>query len=323
MGEKLRTARSNWNKIKKTSAFHNTLVYLMFVAVATVFWFFMVMNDNVQQSIDFHLKITNVPDSVTFITDPPQNVHVSVRDKGTNLFRVTFAREPSIDVDFREYASDGVFRVTAPDFMTLVKQAVGQTAQVINVSVDSLRLDYTMLPGRKVPIHVVADVEAQTGKVVAGKPQPSVNYALLYSTHVTLDTISQVKTMPIVRRNLDENTTESVRIQPIAGVKIVPDKIDVTIPIEPLVAKTSLVPVQVVNIPSGQSVLLFPNKVEVSYYVPMSKFNDPVKGIAVTADYNHLTDNGNNRIKLHLSQYPPVCINPKLKTESVEYTIVK
>lgn len=323
MGGKLSTARSNWKKIKRTSAFHNTLVFLMFVAVAAVFWFFMVMNDNVQESVDMKIRITNVPDSVTFISDPPESVHVGVRDKGTNLLRVIFAREPGIDIDFRQYAEDGLFRVSSADFMGILKQSLGQSAQVVNISVDSLRSDYTTRPGKRVPVHVVADVEAQSGKVIPEKPKPSVSTVLLFSANVPLDTITSVSTMPLVRRNLDETTTEATQIRPIRGVRIEPSKIDVTIPVEPLVRKTQLLPVQVVNIPAGQSVLLFPNKVEVSYYVPMSRFNDEIRGFSVVADYNHLADDKTGRVRLHLSHYPSAAVNPRLRSESVEYTIVK
>lgn len=323
MGQKLSTARSNWKKIKRTSAFHNTLVFLMFVAVATVFWFFMVMNDSVQESVDMKIHITNVPDSVTFITDPPENVHIGVRDKGTKLMRVIFASEPALDIDFREYAEDGLFRLSAADFMGIVKQSLGQSAQVINMSVDSLRFEYTDHPGKRVPVHVVADIEAQSGKIISGKPHPSVSTVLLYSARVPLDTISSVSTQPLVRRNLEETTTEVAEIQPIKGVKIVPAKIDVTVPVEPLVKKTQLVPVQVINIPAGQSVLLFPNKVEVSYYLPMSRFNDELKGFSVIADYRDLADDKTGRVQLHLAQHPSIAVNARMRSESVEYTIVK
>lgn len=323
MGQKLNTARSNWKKIKRTSAFHNTLVFLMFVAVATVFWFFMVMNDNVQESVDLKIRLTNVPDSVTFISDPPESVHVGVRDKGTNLLRVTFASEPGVDIDFREFAEDGLFRLSAADFMGLLKQSLGQSAQIVNTSVDSLRFEYTNKPGKRVPIKIVADVEAQSGKVIAGKPHSAITTASLYSANVPLDTISYVQTLPLVRRNLEENTTEVIELKPIKGVKIEPAKIEVQIPVEPLVNKSQLVPIQVINIPAGQSVLLFPNKVEVSYYIPMSRFSDDIHGFSVIADYHDLAHDKTGRVKLHLAQSPKMAVNPKLKTESVEYTIVK
>lgn len=323
MGQRLSTARSNWKKIKRTSAFHNSLVFLMFVAVAAVFWFFMVMNDSVQESVDMKIRISNVPDSVTFITDPPENVHIGVRDKGTKLLRVIFSNEPGIDIDFREYAQDGLFRLSSADFMGIVKQSLGQSAQIVNISVDSLRFEYTNKPGKRVPLRIVSDVEAQPGKVISAKPHSSVQTVLLYSTRVALDTVTSVSTMPIVRRNLEETTTEPVDIHPLEGVKIIPSKVDVTIPVEPLVKKTQLVPVQVVNIPVGQSVLLFPNKVEVSYYLPMSRFNDELRGFSVVADYNHLADDKTGRVRLHLAQYPAIAVNAHLRSESVEYTIVK
>lgn len=323
MGEKLANARSNWKKIRKTSAFHNSLVFLLFVAMATVFWFVMALNDSVQDSFQMRFRIVNVPDSATFITNPPDEIHVGVRDKGTNLLRTALLREPTVEINFRDCARDGVFRLSHSDLLAALKQTLGASAQVLSLSVDSLRLEYTFAPGVRVPIKVVADVEAQAGKVVAGAPTVSVAAAILYSAHVSLDTISCVETEPIVRRNLEETTHETVAIRPIRGVKIVPQKVDVTIPVEPLVSKTQLVPVSVINIPAGQSVLLFPNSVEIAYYVPMSRFNDDISGFSVVADYNRLADDNTGRVPLTLHAWPHEAVNPHLKTESVEYTIVK
>lgn len=301
----------------------NVLLYLGFVAVATIFWFFMALNDNIQSSFDVAIKLYNVPDSVTFITDAPASIHVNVRDKGTSLMRNGMLRHPKLHVDFREFASDGVLRFSPSDLYAAMRATFGPSAQISSMSIDSLRLLYTTNPGRRVPLTVVADVTAATGYVIAGRPRCSNASVLLYYNDPDADTITRVYTEKIRKRDLKASETVSVRIRPIAGVKVEPATVKVTIPVETLVKKRSTIPVKVINVPANQSLLIFPANVEVTYFVPLSRFNDPTPDITIVADYTNLPTTPGRSMPISVTAYPPVCTNVTLLTDSVEYTIIR
>ncbi|MBD5221798.1 MAG: hypothetical protein HDS70_05445 [Bacteroidales bacterium] len=322
MGARFEEFKTTWKGIKASSGFHNFLIFLGFVVLATFFWIIMAMNDSAQDTFDVQLNLTGVPDSVTFINDPPKKIHVSVRDKGTRLFRSAL-NEPKLSINFREYAQGGVFRFSAADMNTSLKSLFGAAAQITNVSVDSLNLSYTTERGKRVPVIISADVKAQSGKVISGRLMPAPTAVRLYSTMIDLDTITRVETKTIVRRNLNETTSVEVNIKPIAGVKIVPSKIKVTIPVEPLVKKTIMVPITIKDLRDGYSLLLFPDNVEVSYFVPMSRFNDNFKGFEVAVFFEDALKSRSTLVPLTITSFPKEISNPTLKSDSVEYTIVK
>ena len=59
-------------KRKVTAALHssrgqNVLLYLLFVAVAFVFWVFLSLDTEVQRDFDVPVELQDVPDSVTII----------------------------------------------------------------------------------------------------------------------------------------------------------------------------------------------------------------------------------------------------------------
>ena len=99
------------SRIVKSGGFHNALVFLIFVVIATVFWIVITLNDSVTDTFRVKFRVDNVPDSVTFITDPPHEIHVTLRDKGTNILRSGVMRDPTVNVNFRDYAHSGVFRL--------------------------------------------------------------------------------------------------------------------------------------------------------------------------------------------------------------------
>jgi len=323
MGAKLDKAKEKWRGMRATAGFHNFVLFLAFVAVAAFFWLVMSLNDNVTQTFDVELKIDNVPDSVTFINDPPASFHVTLRDKGTNILRSGIISNPHVGLNFRDYADKGIFRVTRSDLSAAVKSAFGNSAQLTAVSLDSLYLHYTSEKGRRVPVVVVAEVSSVPGMVISETPKPLQRSALIYSYSEDIDTITRVYTQPIVRRNLSGTTEVEVQLKSIAKVKIVPSSVKVRIPVEPLVKKESMATVTALNVPDGESLLLFPNRVQVVYYVPMSLFNSDLVPVDVSVDYRDIYEYSGDRLPVGIRSYADYVESPQVLVDSVEYTLVK
>lgn len=284
----------------------------------------MALNDSVQDNFDVRLTVTDVPDSVTFINQPPSEIHVTVRDKGTSLMRHGWLNKSHVNFNFKEFAQGGVMRLSRTDILAGLKAVFGSNAIVSSVSVDSLRLVYTTSPGKRVPVLVEADVTASSGNIVSGRfiPQPSA--VLIYSADPDVpDTITRVRTQKIIRRDLSETTVAEVRLVGIPGVRMIPDNIRVSIPVEPLVSKESMVGIEAVNVPAGQNLVLFPAKVSVSYYLPMSRFGDTDPGLKLTVDYNDIKRIFSDRLPVRLERVPAGIANVVVRTDSVEYTLIK
>lgn len=298
-------------------------MFLVFVVIATIFWFITALNESVSQSYEVQFSIRNIPDSVTFITDPPADFHVSLRDKGTNILRSGVFKNPVIDVNFEDYARNGVFRISASDLNAEIKADIGSNASISGISIDSLRLYYTDQPGRRVPIVVQSDLTAASGYVISGSPTPVKGSVLAYSIRDEADTLRRVYTKKVVKKDLSQSIVVTVPIIAPANVKLIPSEIEVRINVEPLVRKETYIRVDVDNLPVGEGLLLFPNSVPVSFYVPMSRFNDDSFPIRVYVDYQDTYKTPGSRIPLYLVDSSGSIINPTLSTDSVEYTLVK
>ncbi len=319
---RLRDIKSRWKAFRKSSRFHDALVFLSFVVVATLFWFIMALNDSVEDTVEVRLNITNVPDSVTFIKLPPERVHVSVRDKGTSLLRSAFFRSPVVNLNFADYASDGRFRFSRSDMSAAVRSVFGPGAQVSVLSVDSVSVPYTTLKGKRVPVVVAADVTASLGNIIDGNPVSRPANVLVYSSREVLDTITRVYTERLVKRNLSESSVESVAVHAVAGARIVPAQVEVKVNVQPLVRKELLVECGVRGVPDGISLLLFPSRVPISYFVPMSRFNDDHPPVEVWVDYADTHLAGTKRLPVKIGPTPRGIRNVTTELDSVEYTIV-
>lgn len=298
-------------------------MFLIFIAVAAGFWFILALNDNITETFRVKLSIMNVPDSVTFITDPPSEIHVTLRDKGTNILRSGVVKNPEVQINFRDYAHDGILKLSASDLNAELKADLGGAAQITSSSLDSLRLFYTTDPGKKVPVIVKSDVSAASGYIIPGNPVSLQKLVKIYSVGNEVDTIHSVYTQHFIKKDLSQTSVFKIKLVDIPNVKIVPSVVEVRVPVEPLVHKESFVSVDVENLPVGESLLLFPNKVPVSFYVPMSRFNDENLPLSVAVDYNDIHRMSGSKLPVRVAKSSPSLVNIELKSDSVEYTLVK
>lgn len=321
---RIENIRQKWNTLKNTSGFKNSMLFLIFVCVSAVFWFIMALNDSAQDHFNVNLRIINQPDSVTFINDVPEKIHVTVSDKGTNLWRNGYMKHPTIHIDFKEYSSDGILRYSYNDLITSLKDKFGSNALITSVSPDSLQLFYTTNPGKKVPILVNCQVYPAAGSTLEGSVRTSPGSVYVYGSKETLDTINYVSTESETLKNISETTEKEVKIKKIKGARAMPSKVMLIVPIEPLVRKQAMVTVTPVNVPQNEELLLFPSKVPVEYYVAMSRLNDDEdNNIELVVDYNEISQSENGKLHVAKHKSPERLKNLIVKTDSIEYALVK
>ena len=300
------------------------MLFLIFVGVSAVFWLILALNDSAQNHFNVNVRIINQPDSVTFISDVPEKIHVTVSDKGTNLWRNGFLKHPAINIDFKEYSGDGVLRYSYNDLITSLKETFGGSATITSVSLDSLQLFYSTSPGKRVPIVVNCQVYPSSGTTLEGNVKASPGSVYVYGRKDVLDTIHYVHTEPVTLRNISETTELEVKIQKIRNARSLPSKVTLIVPIEPLVRKEAMITVEAVNVPKGEELLLFPSKIPVEYYVAMSRLNDDEDdNIHLVVDYDDIHRSENGKLKVVKQKFPGRLKNLTLKSDSIEYAIVK
>lgn len=311
-------------RLKDSGKTKDFLVFLIFVAIAAVFWVVTALNDDVQGSYDVRLAVDNVPDSVTFITLPPAKVRVTVRDRGVNLLRRRIGAAPDLHLNFEEFADGNRFRLSHAALAASMKHLFGSTATISSINVDSLNLKFTRLPGKRLPIDLVYDVTVAPGMVLADNPKLSGSAADVFSTEKN-DTLRFLKTEKVVLRNIDRNTTVEVPVVASPGTRVIPATVEVTFTVEPLVKKESEVTVTADNLPLGMDILFFPSRVKVAYYVPMSRYNQDNSQVPITveASFNEAVHTSSDKVGVKVTSKAPYMSNVELLTDSVEYTLVR
>ena len=299
----------------------DVLLYLVFVIISFVFWAILALNNFVQYNYHVKFRIAGIPENVTIINDYPSEFNVAVRSHGYMLLKYLVGEIPEIVVDFKNYSNgNDLLKISKQELADLLVDKFGTNANIVSFSPEYLSIKYTSLPGKKVPVAVIGDYTANFQYVVNGKPMATPDSVTIYSDVMHLNGIVAVSTEKIVSRNLTDSLNLKVSLQKIQDVKVVPDSVNVVLPVEPLVMKRSSIPVSVKNVPDGVTVMVFPSVVSASYLLPMSLYNVLAdERFEAAVDYKDIGVSA--KLPVRIESAPEAYKNIKLENDSVEYII--
>jgi len=301
----------------------DSLMFLLFVAISTVLWLVLSLNEEEQFDVRLPLKITHVPDSVTLISPGPEALNVSLRARGTQVLKMLAGSKPTVNIDFRAYRSNGLLHLNSTELKALTRTAAGGS-QVSVVYPDSLSIPYTTHPGFSMPVNIDYKIVTGPQSALKGRPRLSSDSVKVFMAPgaVLPDNYNAVVTEPIRLTGLSESETRRVRLLGPADSRIIPDSIDVSFEVEPLIFKSRKVVIEPVNVPEGTKLITFPAQIDVFYMVPMSAYIGSDPHFRIVADYkriNHL--NPSKMMKLTLRDVPSNLQNVHLSVDSAEYII--
>ena len=300
------------------------LIFLFFLFLSSMFWLMMTLNETYEQEIDVPVRLVNVPKNVVITTEVDDTVRVTVRDKGYALVAYMYGdRLMPISVNFAAYANRqaGYGVVSSTDLMKMVGQRFTGQSKVMQVKPDRLDFCFNYGLSRKLPVRM-------SGYVVPGRSfylartrfWPDV--VTVYASKRTLDSLRFVKTVPINIVNFGDTVIQTVALEKIKGVKIVPDVVRIGLYPDILTEESIDVPIKAVNMPEGKVLRTFPSRVKVSFTVGASMFRGiSADQFSVVVDYNELMEHPSDKCNIYLRANPHGVRNARLQINQVDYLI--
>ena len=316
----------NWlTALYKKMTSKNTLLFIVFVVIAALFWVLLSFNSNMTHDITIDVVVKK-PANVTLIQEMPSKITVTVKDRGLSFLKSFFKSTPNIELKFEKYNNDktNTLEVSSSQLLGEVRRALSSEATIIKVLPENISIKYTTLPGKKVPVNwedniknILPDKQFVINPdMIKTDPDSVVIYAL---DQTTLLNISEVDISTVEVANLTSTFTKDVRLVGINNVRIVPDKVKLTVPVEPLIRKYYNASISLRNQPYGLNILFFPPSVNVSFLVPQSHYRDKVN-LTVIVDYNDI-DLSTNKVNIKLGEVSGNYSNVTLEIDSVNYVI--
>lgn len=299
------------------------LVFLFFLALSTTFWIFQTMEETYEEDYEVPLQLINVPKNVVITTEPPSNLHITIRDKGRLLlgYKYTHTFKP-VNVDFNTYATAaGHAIISSSDLNRQVTSQLLQGSQLLSIKPDTLEFYFNYGQCKKVPVVVQDRITAEQMYSVSDR-QLNHDSVLVYASSHILDTLTAAYTKSIQREDLNDTTYVMQPFIKVNGVKYEPSKVNVTYCVDRLVEKTINIPVQQVNFPASKQLRTFPATVNVTFQVSMGQYREITRdNFVIVINYEDLLKNKSNLCRLHLKTIPKGVSHVRIQPETVEYIV--
>ena len=297
-------------------------VYLIFVVVAILFWFAQAMQEQTSITTDYEVRLVNVPNNVIFTSDIPKTVSVSLSGRGYSLFHNLWNnRHDTIDIDYGALAHlNGRTVIDMTTWKKIFSDDIQDHISVNSVNPSPFEIYTSTGEHRQVKVRF-------NGKVVPDKDftlcgvniTPQVVDA--YAPALVLDTVTVAHTEIKHFNHLNDTTTITLALQPLHGVKFVPNKVKVQLCVDLMTNKTLSVPINAINVPSGHTLRTFPDRVDITFGVSATLYNTITSSdFNIIVDYNQAGTNINT-LPLHVNKKPDGVNNIKLSTKLVEYIV--
>lgn len=304
-----------WNK--------QFLIFLFFLALSSVFWIFQTLNETYEEDFQVPLELRNVPSNVVITTDLPENLHILLRDKGSQLLAYRYTRQfKPVVVDYNTYSNpSGHVSILGNELQRQIAAQLLPGTQMLGLKPDTLDFYYNFGQFKRVPIRPLGEVRA--GRLYSlAKTVYSEDSVTVYASREQFDTITAAYLQPFNLRNLTDTTHVKSNFVKVKGAKFVPAQIGVTFCIDRLVEKTIQVPVQQVNFPASKQLRTFPATVKVTFQVGMGLYRKITsENFVLVVNYEDLLKNKSTRCHLSLKTIPEGVSHVRISPQNVEYVI--
>lgn len=300
------------------------LIFLFFLALSSIFWLMMALNESYEQEICVPVQLVNVPKNAVITTEMEDTIHVTVKDKGYTLAAYMYGeRIRPIRINFATYANRQTEYgfVPAADVQKLVYQRFHTSSKITQMKPEKLDFYFNYGTSKIVPVRMSGYVMPGKAFYLA-KTKFWPNAVTVYASKRILDSLQFVKTVPMNIVNFSDTVIQNVELAKIKGVKIVPNVVKIGLYPDILTEESIEVPVRAINMPEGKVLRPFPSRVKVSFIVGASMFRHVTADqFSVVVDYNEIAAHPSDKCNIYLRVSPHGVRKARLDINQVDYLI--
>lgn len=314
--EKVRISWENtpWKKI---------LTFSFCIILSAIFWFMEIYRKPFTATYTIPIQYSYIPDSVVFESVLPENITVNVRDDGYGLFQYFFTKsDDSIEInvsDILKFSSSKILQGNSLE--QIIKDQLLPTSEIVSYTPNRISFYYSPLQHKRIPIIFDGIVFLAPGYLLNGDIRVVPDSVSVYGPREVLSDMNYAYTVNDTVENFkSQNEVLSYPLKEINNVRFLPERVDVTVPIDRYTQKDVLVPIICINLPDHLDIKFFPSSVKVSFLVGLSKYHSvTANDFSILFDYNDLKGLNSTIVPVQLSSYPDYVQNIVVSPSDVEF----
>ncbi|MEG1562821.1 MAG: YbbR-like domain-containing protein [Bacteroides sp.] len=299
------------------------LIFLFFFFIASGFWLLQTLNSDYEAEFSIPVRLKEVPANVVLTSEPPSEIRIKVKDKGTVLLNYLLGKTFfPVNLAFGDYGGkDNHVRINASAFEKKILSQLNVSTRLLAVKPDTLNYIYATGKSKWVPVKLVGKVGAARQYYISDTVFTP-DSVLVYAPKVILDIITVACTQRMLFENLSDTLRQRVPLAAIKGAKFVPNMVGLTLPVDIYTEKTVEVPLHGVNFPADKVLRAFPPRVQVKFQVGVSHFSKiTANDFLISVSYEELLKLGSYKYTVKLKTIPANISHIRLVPDQVDFLI--
>ncbi len=313
--------------IKDYSKARNYKVFLVFVMISTIFWLLIKFSKEYTTLVKFTVIYTSVPKDVVWDEVPKNYLYISTMASGFQHLGYAFGgKKIYLDMsEIRSLGNDQYFLLPEEQISSIMHQ-FPSNLELVYRNPDSIFFDLSRKIEKKIPVILKDSLSLAPSFQFKGKALISPDSILISGPESLVSEIDEIETEVLLKENIRENNTESVRLKPlnIDKVEMSESKVNVSLSVEQFTQNTIEVPIIIRNVPTGYLLKIFPDKIDVTFNTALSNFESINPSLFhVIADYNKIDVDNSQFIPLDLKLLNDKAELVKFEPSEVEFLLRK
>ncbi|WP_291529517.1 YbbR-like domain-containing protein [Bacteroides sp. UBA939] len=299
------------------------LIFLFFFFIAGGFWLLQTLNNDYETEFSIPVRLKGVPNNVVITSEPPSELRIRVRDKGTVLLNYMLGKSFfPLTLDFSDYnRNNNHVRIYSSQFEKKLLSQLNVSTKLLSVTPDTLEYIYSTGTSKLLPVRLQGVVSAGRQYYIPDticRPDS----VLAYAPAEMLDTITVAYTQKVNLINISDTLKQQIPLLAQKGIKFVPSSVEMVFPVDIYTEKTVEVPLRGVNFPAGKALRAFPSKVNVTFQVGLSRFRQINENdFHINVSYEELLKLGSDKYTVKLNTFPKGVNRIRINPEQVDFLI--
>lgn len=278
----------------------NMTAKLIFFSIGAILWFNINLQKDFEASVNIPIIVSNIQRGKTLLYPIPEVAKIKIRSKGRNLILSDFGKDIFFEIDASGITDSSLIRLNSDFFINTSGKELEPLfifhPQDINIILD----DYA---SKKVPVDLKSSYSMAAGYVTSGPFVLKPDSVEVSGPKSKIEKIKSVRTVSAHDKELTEDYSEEIDLLT-DGFPTVRYSDTMVKVFQKIVRKGSVsfkVPVNLVNIPEGKSILIEPIAIDITVEGPVNELQAiKAANFHAEADVAQM-DNMTNRMPLKVT----------------------
>ena len=297
--------------------------FLFFLLLSFTFWTSTKLSNTYIVEESFSIIWTNIPNGI-IPSSENQQMNVSISASGIEILIYRLINKSiNISLSQADFSREkGLIDLRGQEFFIQKQFFENTKLNILNPLF--LEFKFSRLEEKVFTVVPQIEINLRAGYLIDSSLKVTPDSILVRGPKSILDTLNSIQSESIIADDLYENFRKIVSLRSIPEIQLSESKVTVEVAVSRYTEKEFLLNVEVINLPLGTRVKLFPPKAKVRVTLPLSVLRTiKASDFNLVVDYNNIFKDAEKKLDLIMIRRPSSVKKVILEPKKVNYLIRK